>query len=82
MSTASKVAEDKLNHPHKFCPVSRCLWRTGGAYCPRHAPAVCACENNGDLCDFCHEKEVRGIRAQQEREDRLWRQARREYDIP
>ena len=37
MSTASKVAEDKLNHPYKFCPVRRCLWKTGdGSYCPRH----------------------------------------------
>lgn len=37
MSTASKVAEDKLNHPWKLCPVNRCLWKTGdGSYCPRH----------------------------------------------
>ena len=41
MSTASKVAEDKLNHPWKFCPVKRCLWKTGdGSYCPRHINIV------------------------------------------
>lgn len=36
MSTASKVAERKAANPEKYCPVSRCLWSTGGGYCPRH----------------------------------------------
>ena len=36
MSTASKVAANKEGHPEQYCPVSRCLWRTGGARCPRH----------------------------------------------
>jgi hypothetical protein len=36
MSTASKVAASKLAHPEMYCPVPRCLWRTGGGRCPRH----------------------------------------------
>jgi hypothetical protein len=36
MNTASKVAEYKREHPHLYCPVPRCLWRTGGERCPRH----------------------------------------------
>ena len=35
-STASKVAENKRQHPEYYCPVPRCLWRTGGGRCPRH----------------------------------------------
>jgi hypothetical protein len=31
-----KVALDKAKHPEKFCPKPKCLWRTGGGYCPRH----------------------------------------------
>ena len=34
--TASKVAEHKRRHPEYYCPVPRCLWRTGGGRCPRH----------------------------------------------
>lgn len=26
----------KEKYPEKFCPTKRCLWRTGGGYCPRH----------------------------------------------
>jgi hypothetical protein len=36
--TAAKVALDKEKHPERFCPVKRCLWRTGGGFCPRHQP--------------------------------------------
>jgi hypothetical protein len=36
MSTASKVAERKERHPELYCPKDRCLWHTGGGYCPRH----------------------------------------------
>lgn len=36
-SVAAQVAERKRTHPGDFCPVLRCLWRTDGAYCPRHA---------------------------------------------
>ncbi len=36
MSTAAKVAQAKEKRPEQFCPVPRCLWRTGGGYCPRH----------------------------------------------
>lgn len=43
MNTAAQVAQTKENHPERFCPKPRCLWRTGGGYCPRHiAPAVVA----------------------------------------
>ena len=49
MSTAAKVALEKASHPERFCPVTKCLWRTsrlnhatgqreGGGYCPRHRP--------------------------------------------
>ena len=46
MSTASKVAQHKEDHPELYCLAPRCLWRTGGAgepstrrvYCHRHAP--------------------------------------------
>ncbi len=34
---AASVAENKERNPGKYCPVNRCLWRTGGGYCPRHA---------------------------------------------
>jgi hypothetical protein len=47
MNTAAKVAEDKRQHPERFCPAPRCLWHTAklnhatgerecGGYCPRH----------------------------------------------
>ncbi len=35
-STQVKVAQRKAQHPEEFCPASKCLWRTGGGYCPRH----------------------------------------------
>jgi hypothetical protein len=40
MSTASKVAAHKEAHPELYCPHMRCLWRTGGPLCPRHAKAL------------------------------------------
>ncbi len=33
---AASVAENKERNPGKYCPAKRCLWRTGGGYCPRH----------------------------------------------
>jgi hypothetical protein len=39
MRIAAQVANDKEKHPERFCPHHRCLWRTGGGYCPRHKPA-------------------------------------------
>jgi hypothetical protein len=36
MSTASKVAARKEKYPEVYCPYRRCLWHTGGGYCPRH----------------------------------------------
>jgi hypothetical protein len=33
----AKVALDKEANPSRYCPVRRCLWRTEGGYCPRHA---------------------------------------------
>ncbi len=37
MSTAAKVVQHKEKHPERYCPTTRCLWRTNGGYCPRHA---------------------------------------------
>jgi hypothetical protein len=37
-SVAASVVRSKEQHPEHFCPVKRCLWRTGGGHCPRHAP--------------------------------------------
>ena len=34
---AASVAQNKERNPGKYCPAKRCLWRTGGGYCPRHA---------------------------------------------
>ena len=34
---AATVARSKEQHPERYCPERRCLWRTGGGYCPRHA---------------------------------------------
>lgn len=31
-----KVALRKQEHPEEYCPVKKCLWRTGGGRCPRH----------------------------------------------
>jgi hypothetical protein len=50
-NTQAKVAIEKSEHPERFCPTRRCLWRTaklnhatgereGGGYCPRHQPSV------------------------------------------
>ena len=38
MSTASKVAQHKEDHPKLYCLAPRCLWRTDERYCPRHKP--------------------------------------------
>jgi hypothetical protein len=46
-NTQAKVAIEKSEHPERFCPARRCLWRTaklnhatgereGGGYCLRH----------------------------------------------
>jgi len=35
-AVAASVAKSKSEHPEQFCPVERCLWRTGGGRCPRH----------------------------------------------
>jgi hypothetical protein len=39
-SPAAQVAQHKERHPELYCPTRKCLWRTGGGFCPRHAPAV------------------------------------------
>jgi hypothetical protein len=33
---AAKVSENKRKHPERYCPHPKCLWPTGGGYCPRH----------------------------------------------
>lgn len=35
-----RVALDKAAHPERYCPVAKCLWRTGGGLCPRHGGEV------------------------------------------
>ena len=40
MNTAARVRARKDEHPEDYCPSPRCLWRTGGGWCPRHAPNV------------------------------------------
>lgn len=36
----ARVALDKDARPERYCPVPRCLWRTGGGCCPRHGGRV------------------------------------------
>lgn len=39
-SVAKSAREAKERRPENYCPSPKCLWRTGGGYCPRHsAPA-------------------------------------------
>jgi hypothetical protein len=33
---AKRVREHKDVHPELYCPWRSCLWRTGGALCPKH----------------------------------------------
>lgn len=35
---AAKVREHKEANPRIYCPERRCLWRTGGGWCPNHNP--------------------------------------------
>jgi hypothetical protein len=36
-SVAKSVREQKEQHPERFCPERRCLWKTGdGSRCLRH----------------------------------------------
>jgi hypothetical protein len=43
-SAAKAARERKAAHPELYCPVARCLWRTGdGSRCPKH-PAPLAVE--------------------------------------
>jgi hypothetical protein len=55
-SVAKSVRLDKEAHPERFCPRSRCLWKTGGGYCPRHtentAPVLVACMAPGCVVRF------------------------------
>jgi hypothetical protein len=43
MRVAASVAAAKERRPDQYCPKPRCLWRTGGGYCPRHAPTCITC---------------------------------------
>lgn len=43
MNTAAKVREEKYEHPERFCPDPRCLWRVvhrlgKDTPCPKHTP--------------------------------------------
>jgi hypothetical protein len=37
-SVAAKVAKHKEAHPELYCPVKKCLWKTGGGRCVNHEP--------------------------------------------
>lgn len=50
MSTAAKVAMHKEKHPELYCPQVRCLWRTGGPFCPRHARALATGKPKEESC--------------------------------
>lgn len=39
-NVAANVRKDKDKHPENYCPEPRCLWRTGGGYCPRHGGSI------------------------------------------
>jgi hypothetical protein len=39
-SAAKAAREAKERHPEQFCPVGRCLWRTGGGRCPKHPGTI------------------------------------------
>jgi hypothetical protein len=53
MSTVQvKVALDKGIHPERYCPEKRCLWRTGGGYCPRHEIPLVAFERIEEIAAY------------------------------
>jgi hypothetical protein len=36
-SVAASVRKDKEKHPEKYCPITKCLWKTkDGSPCPNH----------------------------------------------
>jgi hypothetical protein len=37
---AKRVRERKEKHPELYCPMARCLWRTGGPPCPKHVASA------------------------------------------
>jgi hypothetical protein len=39
-SVAKSARLDKEARPELYCPERRCLWRTGGGWCPRHRPTA------------------------------------------
>jgi hypothetical protein len=42
MRIAAQVREHKEAHPEQYCPNPRCLWKTGGGFCPNHGGEVTA----------------------------------------
>lgn len=48
MRTAAKVAERKRERPAEYCPHPKCLWRTGGGFCPRHDESAKAVQRRAD----------------------------------
>ena len=68
MSTASKVAAHKAKHPELYCPYVKCLWRTGGPLCPRHAKALAIAPYKAQAqigvtmtCEHCKWKIINGL---------------------
>jgi hypothetical protein len=51
MNIQAKVAIDKARHPERYCPERRCLWRTGGDYCPRHEDVLVPTERLQEIYD-------------------------------
>jgi hypothetical protein len=59
-SVAAKVAKHKEAHPELYCPFRKCLWKTGGGYCPRHAD-MNRCSNCGEFLSTDHACEERSL---------------------
>lgn len=38
MNPGQHARLNKEAHPELYCP--KCLWKTGGGYCPRHDPEI------------------------------------------
>ena len=54
MNIQAKVALDKESNPSSYCPIRRCLWRTGQFYCT-------GCETYTDRPGTCCGQERRSL---------------------
>jgi hypothetical protein len=53
--TAAIVVKNKEQHPELYCPYRRCLWKTGGGFCPRHRP-MNTIKVRCDLCEAWYDE--------------------------